>query len=596
MEERQPESNAQGTLPIILLAAVVQGGSLYLLHRAIAAHHWPATDSGWLIALYGVVLFAPLTVQSCADHARTTTLWILVGIVAVAYFYFGWHEGRAILGNGTGDSDRAEDLFPLGVVAAVLWLHALPFAQARLTEGRWRVPYRTLFGLAWRNVLMLAEAALFTALLWLLLALWQTLFYMLGVSFFRELFSEPLFVYPVTSLTFGIALHLIGSVERLTTIVLEQLLNVLKWLAVVAGIILVLFTTALIFKLPGLMFTGKKAIGAAWLLWLVAVIVLLLNAAFRDGSNPRPYPVPIAQALRFTTPLTVVCALTAVYALWIRTQNYGLTVERVWAFVVAGEAMIYSVGYTIAAFGRGPWLAGIVRVNVVVAVAFIVTASLSLTPVLSPYRLAANSQFAMSQHWTPDANKRGYGNDSPFEYLRFDSGQYGRDRLALLRQWQIGPDAALIRQSAEAALKQENRWQPPEPMVDADALLAALPVFPSERSLDPYLRNLLVSDVKETCNRALLEQLSKKEAAGIYVDLDGDGHDEFVLVATDDGRLYQQNAVGHWLFSDHIRSPITANRWPSTLRALSEDHIAAVQPHWKDLVIGGRTFRVDMPR
>jgi hypothetical protein len=33
-----------------------------------------------------------------------------------------------------------------------------------------------------------------------------------------------------------------------------------------------------------LLFTGQKAIGAAWLLWLVAVVVLLLNAAYRDGT------------------------------------------------------------------------------------------------------------------------------------------------------------------------------------------------------------------------------------------------------------------------------------------------------------------------
>lgn len=37
---------------------------------------------------------------------------------------------------------------------------------------------------------------------------------MLGIRFFKELFQEPIFVYPVTSLTFGIALYLIGSLDR----------------------------------------------------------------------------------------------------------------------------------------------------------------------------------------------------------------------------------------------------------------------------------------------------------------------------------------------------------------------------------------------
>src|SRR4030095_10448084 len=90
----------------------------------------------------------------------------------------------------------------------------------------WRVPYVALFTQAWNNKLVLIEAAGFTGLFWLLLLLWQQLFVMLGLRFFRELFREPLFIYPVTSLVFGGALHLIGSLERLTQLVLEQVLNV----------------------------------------------------------------------------------------------------------------------------------------------------------------------------------------------------------------------------------------------------------------------------------------------------------------------------------------------------------------------------------
>jgi hypothetical protein len=144
-----------------------------------------------------------------------------------------------------------------------------------------------------------------------------------------------------------------------------------------------------------LLFTGQKAIGAAWLLWLTAVVVLLLNAAYRDGSVSQPYPKWIAQFLRVVVPLTVIVSLTALYALWMRSQHYGLTVERVWAFVVAGAALLYAVGYSISAFGRGAWLGGIARVNVVVAIALIAVISTALTPVLSPYRLAANSQFRL---------------------------------------------------------------------------------------------------------------------------------------------------------------------------------------------------------
>ena len=206
---------------------------------------------------------------------------------------------------------------------------------------------------------------------------------MLRIDFFRELFQEPIFVYPVTSLVFGCALHLIGSVERLVSTVLEQILNVFKWLGTVSGLLLALFTLALIFRLPGLIFTGEKAIGATWLLWLVAVVVLFLNAAYRDGAAGKPYPGWIAFSLRMVIPLTVIVALTATYALSLRTREYGLTVERFWGFIVAGAALIYAIGYSRAAIGKGPWFAGVARVNVTVALALIGALALALTPVLS---------------------------------------------------------------------------------------------------------------------------------------------------------------------------------------------------------------------
>ena len=332
-------------LPIILIAAVIQGWALYGLYYAVEHSLWPSHNSQWLIALYTVALLFPATIQLMVEHTKKPACWIINAILAAAFFYFGWHQGDAVYEVGSRMSG-AETLFPYGFTLAILWMMALPFVQTRLQVGQWNTRYNLLFVLAWRNHMLLAEAGIFTGLFWLLLFLWASLFHMLGINYFKELFSEPIFAYPVTSLVFGIALHLIGSIERWITVVLEQILNLLKWLAVVTGLILVLFSIALIVKLPVVVFTGQRAIGAAWLLWLVAVVVLFLNAAYRDGSVENPYPSLIGRILKWTVPLTIICAITAVYALVVRTQNYGLTVDRIWAFVVAGSALIHAVGYS----------------------------------------------------------------------------------------------------------------------------------------------------------------------------------------------------------------------------------------------------------
>ena len=41
----------------------------------------------------------------------------------------------------------------------------------------------------------------------------------------------------------------------------------------------------------------------------------------------------------------------------VRERQYGLTVERVWGFIVAAAALMYSIGYSIAAVGKARWFA-----------------------------------------------------------------------------------------------------------------------------------------------------------------------------------------------------------------------------------------------
>ena len=384
---------AGGDLPIILAAAVVQGWSLYALHYSVDHSSWPAKSYGWLIAFYAVAAIAPLTVQMLAAHIRQPLTCLVIGALVAFYFLVGWHYGTRVF----DEAGRLPDQWPqLGIVLVLQWLLILPFVQARLIEGRWRSRYRLLFSCAWNNKILLAEAVAFTGLFWLMLFMWALLFRMVGIRFFAELFEDPIFIYPVTSIVFGIALKLIGSVESLTRVVLEQSLNVLKWLALLAGLILTFFTVALIAKLPGMITSGERAIGAAWLLWLVAVTVLLVNAAYRDGSVAKPYPRAIAFALRCVVPLTVVIALTAIYALALRVERYGFTVSRVWAWIVAIGAVFYSLGYAFAAREKEQWMGSISRVNVITALYLIAALTLALTPLLSPYRIAANSQFALT--------------------------------------------------------------------------------------------------------------------------------------------------------------------------------------------------------
>lgn len=579
---------AKTNLPIILIAAVVQGWALYGLYYAVKHALWPSQDSPWLIALYTVAVILPATIQLLAEYAKTQACWIINAVLAAAFFYFGWHHGNAVYAGGD-NLNGAKTLFPYGYTLAILWMMVLPFVQARLQIGRWNSRYDLLFILAWRNHMLLAEAALFTGLFWLLLFLWASLFHMLGINYFKELFSEPIFAYPVTSLAFGIALHLIGSIERWITVVLEQILNVLKWLAVVTGLILVLFSVALFIKLPTVVFTGQRAIGAAWLLWLVAVVVLFFNAAFRDGSVEKPYPSWIGRALKWTAPLTIICAITAVYALIVRVQHYGLTIDRIWAFVVAGVALIYSAGYSASAFSQR-WLPSIAPVNVFAALALIVVIAAMQTPLLSPYRLSAESQYrmALAANTSEEGESKYSQSRDHFHYLRFDAGRYGAEKLKELAELQGHPHTDAIRTKAKAAQNQKNKWDNVSPDV-AEEVINRLAIYPDGRTLDMELRKAVIDDLKETPPNF---SIANSQLIGLFVDLNRDGVDEFVLQSYYSGRVYAGHG-GRWapVAETHIKNRASSKKNIQEKAALGD--FAAEEPVWKDLVVGGQAFWVD---
>ncbi len=579
-------------LPTIMICAVLQGAGLYVLHRAIQSRSWPATDLPWLLACYACLLFVPTTMELLAEHLRERATWGVVLLVAVLSGYFAWFHGARIADAPVRVFAERGAEFAIAFEFSLLWFVAMPFLQARILTGGYAPAYPLFFTLAWRNLLTLAEAGLFTGLFWALLGTWQALFHVLGMDFFRDLFQRPIFIYPVTALAFGTGLHLIGSLDRWIDVVLEQVLGVLKWLGVLAALILVLFTLALLSRVPALVFSGRHAISAGWLLWLVAIVVLFTNAAFRDGSQDEPYPRRLGLALKFTIPLLVVVALVADYSLLERTREYGLTVARFWAWVVGLFALFYAVGYTAAAVTRGRWLGRIGAVNVLAAWLLIAVFLGALTPILSPYRLAAASQYRRALTWQP---RRGHSSDwvnGPFQYLRFHAGTYGRMRLDDLAKIEGIANADEVRRLANAARTSTAPWQSrPITPQSTDQSLAALPLFPAARALAPSLRAIVAADAqRETWFQGVAGSVTRP-VAGLFVDLTGTGKDAFVVLFPQRAIVYQGDA-GVWR-----RTAVMVNFGPWQDPAKLQSLLAAGQFHGvpraiEDLAVGTWRYRL----
>jgi hypothetical protein len=235
----------------ILGIAVVQGWLLYGLHTALDHKAWPATDAGSLLALYAVAVFVPLALEIFASRLRERFTWALAAAIAAFAGGLGGYAGWVV--SAVPDSERFtfELLFALYGALFVAWLIALPFAQAWAQRGTWKVAYTDLFAFSWQNALLLAEAALFTGVFWILLFLWGSLFKVVKITFFAELFAKPAFIYPVTSIAFGYAIYLIESREKIVVMLRRHLLGVFSWLLPLVALIAVLFLLALPCGAPG---------------------------------------------------------------------------------------------------------------------------------------------------------------------------------------------------------------------------------------------------------------------------------------------------------------------------------------------------------
>jgi len=596
----------------VALIALTQAAVLWWLHRAGVTGAWPASEPRVLWPALLLALWVPPAVLLLDRPRQRSILWRAVALMALFLAASGvWMASTVDLAGWRNGAGRLPVSALLGVLTpiGVAWLIGVCLLRSRLHSGRWVSAYTVHFQLAWRTVLTLLQALLFVVLGWFLLGLWSVLFSTLGIGFFHDLFTDPRFAYPVSALAFAGALAQIGRNDRLVDGVQSQLLGLLKWLAPLATLILLVFTLALLPRLGGLLTDGSRLMDSRWLLWLVAASVLLLNAAYLDGTREAPWGRWLSQAMRISAALMAVVSALAWWSIWIRISQHGLTESRIWGLITASAAFAYGVGYSVAALREQPWMRTMGRVNVGMAWALLAVLLASLTPLADPVRLEVASQTRRAQQAASPAQR-----DAALRHLRFEAGPRGREALARLAQ---SSDAAGVPQSLREAAAQAlalpaaARWERPQTPVnvpDYAAWRQALRVVPLDAILPPALESALRAHHDASGVPELMGAGSG--AALFWGDLDGDGTPEALLWAGRERRYLLWGRTGEtWslvsrgaLLGDSpvARSPANAGStqsapWPDASawpEALARGDIGTLAPHWRDLRIGDSRVRL----
>lgn len=571
----------------IIACAAVQGVLLLLLHCLSLGLDEPARQFWLLWPMYALALWLPPSIQLLAQHCRSAALWRILAYYAAALAAMAAYKGWMVWNPGIAAHDWGGDVAVAGLTGGALWFVLLPFAQLRLQQGAWRPDYPFLFAAAWRNVLQLASAALFTGVLWLLLWLWAGLFALLGVKFFAELFINRFFVYPATSTAFGLGLALYRSRAAMLHGLYGALLQIMGWLLPLAALLALCFLATLPFT--GLQPLWKTGHASALLLALQGFLILLFNAAWQDGTGEPLPPRWLRRPLAWAMALLPVYAGLNAYSLSLRIDQYGWSGERVWAALLVFICGFFGIGYAVAALRRsGRWMAGVASVNVAGALLMAALLAATATPLLDPERIGVASQVGRLLSGKVSADAFDY------RYLRFDSGRHGAEALKRLAGLMGHPQAETIRRQASALQAQKYRYQSAaQTGWTPETIAALLDVYPSGAVAGPGFMDFLAAKNNGAPWSGTCFQQANARCFLLVIDLDGDGKAEHTLTSNGfRGEVFQRNGET-WSWVGEIALVEGIGGDANALKAdLAAGKLQTRKAQWRDLEIGARRYRM----
>ncbi|MDR2178848.1 MAG: DUF4153 domain-containing protein [Synergistaceae bacterium] len=557
-------------------------GVTALLQGLLLALYVTASSGPFLALPLTLVVVVPFSLWLGQEHwgrRLKCFLGYLAALLAVFYAYWLW----SVFPMEPEIHYLPTQNMNLTRICAAVFLF-LPFFQCRIARWNWRVPYSEVFFQLCRNVFLLFQAVIVTAVFWVLLLTASLLFDIIGLDFVPHLVFNPFAAFPLTSLTiaFSITLALkhpgIDSLGR-------WILAILAWLLPPFSVLSVVFVVSLPFS--GLRTLWNTGQASSLMLLLQFATLLLANAAWLDGTR-----TPFSnKAVEVCAKLSLLClpiyTTLCLYSLGLRIQQYGWSVDRIHAAFFAVVAGIWGLGYASVVLLR-QWPSSIGRVNTAAALILALIVVAMNSPILDPYRLSANNQTErlLEGRTRPE--------DFDFLYLRFNLGRYGNYALSRLQDMS-GEGTEAIREYMKPALS-----------IDAEEhyglisekrrreILAGARVLPEGRALSPEVIKKLASqwndffpfhDVRRKSDLAFsFKNLAFKNLE----NREGEAGEKLLLITKGAGMVFDVS-------SPEIRVVGMIYGGIDPLDLKSAD-VEAADPLFKDVLLNGRRYQIFLPQ
>ncbi len=447
-----------------------------------------------------------------------------------------------------------------------------------LEQRNTRFAYPVMFKYSWHNFFIVILAGVYALLTWLLLFLGAGLFKLVEIDLFWDTLREEWFALPLT----GTALAYGAVVARQQLTVVTTLRRLMR--TVIGGMLPLLALIGVCFLLV-LPFTGVQPLwdtnrASLLMLWLVAFLLFFSNAAIQYGDDLQRARVWVLLIRGALIVLPVYLLLTG-YALWLRIDQYGWSVARVWGVIVSlvfsGYALCYALGI-VAKWNA--WTLTLGRINTLMLAVIIGVLMATNTPLLNVSAIVANSQVSRLLGGESVADEFDY------RYINNQLGKPGRAAIEAMLEdprFKTLPDAERL---AQAIASIDQQGQPLE-FSPADHLIR----LPAELEVPEALyASLEVSRLRyqnQCANSYFTCYISRLPLR--------EGVVNFVLLMVTNGNLGGQvyeEVDGQWQMVGQL-----AQRWPrpgapGLNPLLDEADISVVEPQWQDIVIGGNRLRI----
>lgn len=553
--------------PLMVLIALIQGLLLFWLKEALIGQGWPHGVRVAETLLWSVSLSVPILILLSlnSDNHRRVFAGAMAFFVVVALIssYVGWQlePNEKVRGDGL--------LWVFGLTLAVLLFKVVMYLQ--IWANGEQFTYSQLFLYSWRNTILVALCLLFVLVFGAILFLWAALFDVVGIELFSEIFEESWFLFPVLALANGLAFTIFRKLVGILDTMSRVLRALCQFLLPVLAFISVLFLICLPFVgFSALWDTGR---GTALVLWLQALTLFFFNATFQGEKDGSPYWKPVQYLVSLGLLVLPAYSLVAIYGLWLRIDQYGLTVARCWAIVVVGLLALFALAYTVNlivnrtnAANKFGWIN--VRMGLVVLALMV----LVNTPVLDFRKLTVSSQLALVNSGEISID------DLDFYYF---SRELGRPGYLALEELKIGADEALLDRINNA----RNWYGYRGKRLSEAEVREQMTVYPPDLVVPELLLNKFV------------HRFSNEGIPGevfiINQDLNSDGEGDWVVIRQFSynymsAELWQQNESG-W-----IQKPMALSDYgfQGLAEQIKDGAISLETSEWKVLKIGDLSIRV----